>query len=55
MPDREKSLLEAKEILDQMGGDPHVAIAILKIAKAVDNDPQKAMALIAIARFLCEA
>ena len=45
-------LEKAKELFDQLGGDPQTVFTILEIGKAVENDPQKIHAILAIARFL---
>lgn len=48
----EETLVKAKEILDSLGGDPQKVHLLLTVAKTVDNDPQKLMALTALASFL---
>ena len=43
---------QAKGIFTQMDENPQKAYTILSIANSVGNDPQKIMAVLAIARFL---
>ena len=46
------ALKTAKKIFELLGADPQRAFTLLQIAKSVDNDPQKVLAITAIARFL---
>ena len=48
----QQTIEQAKGIFTQMDENPQKAYTILSIANSVGNDPQKIMAVLAIARFL---
>ena len=48
----EQAIKQAKGIFTQMDENPQKAYTILSIANSVGGDPQKILAILAIARFL---